>query len=225
MTGFQKTIAKDWPALCMLAIPFILIAAYWNQIPNEIPMQWKAGGQVSRWGEKGFEVFILPLFAVAVYLLMIAVPYIDPKRKARSEQKSLRAVRFILPLVFTGLFLVIFAQWLGLNFEINKAIGLILAFFFMILGNYMQSLKPNYFIGIKTPWTLENEEIWRRTHRMGGRLWVIGGILLLASWFFIPASYFLWALTGTSLVLGLIPTVYSFYLYLQSNKTKTGQPG
>lgn len=225
MTTFKKTLIKDWPALLILLIPFILIGAFWNQIPSEIPMQWKANGEVSTWGEKGFDVFILPLAGLGVYLLILAIPYIDPKRKAKSQQKGIRAFRYIIPFLMTGIFMIILAQWIGLDLDLSKSIGLLLAIFFIAVGNYMQSIRPNYFLGIRTPWTLESEHIWRKTHRMGGRVWIIGGLLILLAGFLIPAESFLWGFTGGVLIMAFIPAVYSFYLYMQEKKENAEQPG
>ncbi|MBX2819841.1 MAG: SdpI family protein [Rhodothermaceae bacterium] len=218
MTSFLKTLIKDWPALLILITPFVLIAAYWNQIPDEIPMHWNINGEVDRWGEKGFDVFFLPLASLGAYLLMLAVPHIDPKRKAKSQQKGIRAFRHIIPFLLTGLFLVIFAQWMGLDFELGKGIGVVLSVFFIAIGNYLQSVKPNYFIGIRTPWTLESEDIWKKTHRLGGRIWMIGGLVLLIASVFFGERLFFWFLSFGVFFFAFVPIGYSFYLYMQSKK-------
>ena len=213
-----KLLAKDWPALLALLVPFVLIPLFWNQIPDEIPMQWGTDGEVNKWGQKGFDVFILPLASLGAYLLMLAIPYIDPKRKTESQQKGISAFRLIIPFLLTALFLVIFAQWIGLNFDIGKGLAVVVTLFFIVMGNYLQSVRPNYFLGIRTPWTLESEDIWRKTHRIGGRLWVIGGLILLVLSFFIPTDTFFTMFSIGILVLALAPILYSFYLYMRAKK-------
>ena len=219
-----KILAKDWPALLAILVPFVLIPIYWNQIPNEIPMHWNVNGEVDRWGQKGFDIFLLPLVSLGSYLLMLAVPYIDPKRKTESAQKGIRAFRSIIPFLLTGIFLVIFSQWLGLNIDLGKGIGVIITLFFVVIGNYLQSVRPNYFIGIRTPWTLESEDIWRKTHRMAGRLWMIGGIMMLLMAVFASTPLFFRMFTGGVLVLAFAPILYSFFLYLQEKKGTTTTP-
>lgn len=221
MMSLQKTLAKDWPALFLLLLPFVLIAMYWNQIPEEIAMHWNSRGEIDRWGEKGFDVFFLPLISLGVYLLMIAIPYIDPKRKSENQQKGLRAFRLIIPLLLTGIFLVVLLQWIGVNFEVGKAIGLVITVFFLIIGNYLQSLRPNYFIGLRTPWTLESEDIWRKTHRLGSKVWVTCSLIMLVVWFFVSQDTFFDIFTAYVFTIALVPAGYSFYLYTKNKQSAT----
>ena len=91
-------------------------------------------------------------------------------------------------------------------------IGLLFAF----LGNYFKTIKPNYFIGIRTPWTLENEEVWRKTHLLGGKMWFVGG-LIMALTFVLPESLSLYVFLGITAIISVIPIVYS---YLEFKKIK-----
>ena len=218
MTSFQKILVRDWPTLLLLGLPFILLALFWNQIPESVPVHWNINGEPDRWAEKGWEIFFTPVLNVAIYLLLLALPYIDPKRRTESGQKSLRAIRFLVPFLMTGVFLITLMQWLGIEFLIGKSLGLVIVIFFMGMGNYLQSLQPNYFIGIRTPWTLESETNWRKTHRLGGRLWVLLGFALIITWFFVTEQTFLIALVASIIVMSLTPLIYSFYLYMNNRK-------
>ena len=91
-------------------------------------------------------------------------------------------------------------------------VGLLFAF----LGNYFKTIKPNYFIGIRTPWTLENEEVWKKTHLMGGKLWFVGG-LLMAMTFVLPNDVQFYTFMGITAVISIVPIVYS---YLEFKKIK-----
>jgi uncharacterized membrane protein len=220
--NLRKTLSHDWPILLVLTLPFVLIGIFWDQIPERIPTHWGIDGQPDGWGEKGFDVFILPLTALGAYLLLIFVPYIDPKRKTDNRQKALRAFRLIMPVLLTGIFFIVLLQWIGYAFNFSGMIYLGVTLLYLVFGNYMQSLKPNYFIGIRTPWTLESEEIWRKTHRLGGKVWVIGALVMLVMWFlFDQTAYFMIFMTGT-IAIALIPTAYSFYLYVKERKS-TGE--
>lgn len=150
--NMRSTLAKDWPVFLLLLLPFALAAYFWDQIPETIPTHWGMDGQPDGWSQKGWSVFFLPLITIGSYLLLVFVPYIDPKQKTDNRQKSLRAMRLVMPLLLTGIFLIMMLQWIGYTFDVGRAIYLCVALLFLIIGNYMQSLKHNYFIGIRTPW-------------------------------------------------------------------------
>ena len=203
----------DWPVWILLVLPFIWIALYWNQLPAELPSHWNAAGEVDNYSSKGFIVFLMPVIAIFTYLLLLAVPYIDPKRKTSSSQKALRVFRLVTPLLMLAIFAIIAAKWLGYDFHIGRPITLTLIILFFIIGNYLITVKPNYFIGIRTPWTLESEDIWRKTHRLGGWLWVVSSILMLIAWFFVAPERMVTLFVGATIIMSLIPIGYSFYLY------------
>ncbi len=215
---------KDWPIWLILLTPFVLTIYYWDQIPEKIAMHWNAAGEVDDWGEKGWEAFLLPAISVGVYLLLVVVPYIDPKRKTDNEQKALKAFRYVMPLFFSALSVVILFQWLGSNVKPTNVVYLSMCVFFLILGNYMQTIKPNYFIGIRTPWTLESEDNWRKTHRFGGRLWVAVSLIMLVCWFILPESILITAFVAGLLSMTAVIIGYSFYLFTQEKKGTETQP-
>lgn len=214
--NLRKTLVSDWPVLLILLIPFALTFYFWDQIPERIAMHWNAAGEVDRWGEKGWKAFLLPVIGVGVYLLLIFVPYIDPKKKTDNRQKAMRVFRIILPLFFTAISIAVLYSWLGGSFQFTNVILLGIGALFLFFGNYMQTLKPNYFIGIRTPWTLESEENWRKTHRVGGKIWVAVGLLMLISWFFVPVASHSAIVIAGALIVAISTIGYSFYLYLRN---------
>lgn len=216
--NIRSTLAKDWPVLLLLLLPFALTAYFWNQIPETIPTHWGIDGQADGWSEKGWSVFFLPLVTIGSYLLLVFTPYIDPKRKTDNRQKALRALRVVMPLVLTGIYMVMLLQWIGYTFNVGRAIYLVIAMLFLLIGNYMQALKPNYFIGIRTPWTLESEEIWRKTHRFGGKLWVYGSLVMIALWFILGDTATAPVFLVGILSLAFLPIGYSFYLFMKDRK-------
>ena len=221
----SQTMLKDWPIWLVLLTPFALTIYYWDQIPEKIAMHWNAAGEVDDWGEKGWEAFLLPMISVGVYLLLVVVPYIDPKRKTDNQQKALRAFRIAMPLFFSALSVVILFQWLGSNVKPTNLIYLSMSVFFLVLGNYMQTVKPNYFIGIRTPWTLESEDNWRKTHRFGGRLWVGMSIVMILLWFVLPETALSYALLTGVLSMTFVVFGYSFYLFMkEKGADKEDQP-
>ena len=219
-TEFLK---KEAPVLLLLVIPFIALPFVWDQMPDEVPIHWDSSGQPDNYASKTVGLLLLPLINVGVYLLFWLIPKIDPKRKVAMEKKPLPALRFVMILVLTFLFFVTISVSMdvGGGFDTNRLVPLGVILLFLGLGNYMVTVQPNYFIGIRTPWTLEDPEIWKKTHRLGGRLWVASSCVLLLLWLLLPASVF--SSVFLVIVLGVmvgVPVVYSYLLFARQKPKK-----
>jgi uncharacterized membrane protein len=191
------------------------LAYIWNELPKEVPMHWNASGEIDRWGDKSELLLMIFMLTGITYFIFLVIPYIDPKQKLQNMGNKLNIIRTILTIFMSTLAVYILYNTQqkssnpGFVFAI---IGLLFAF----LGNYFKTIKPNYFIGIKTPWTLENEEVWKKTHLMGGKLWFVGG-LLMAMTFVLPNKIQFYTFMGITAVISIVPIVYS---YLEFKKTK-----
>lgn len=95
----------------------------------------------------------------------------------------------------------------------------IIGLFFSFLGNYFKTVKPNYFIGIKTPWTIENEEVWKKTHLLGGKMWFIGGILMTLT-FVLPNKIQVYTFLGITAIITIVPVIYSYLEFKKISVTK-----
>ncbi|TAE48316.1 MAG: DUF1648 domain-containing protein [Bacteroidetes bacterium] len=212
ITEFLK---REWLPLLLLVLPFAALAFLWDQFPEQIPMHFNALGEVDRYGKKGFELFLLPLTSVFVYALLTGIVAIDPK-KPQISPGAMHAMKSGVLLFLNTLFAYI--TWLQLNANpafASKGIYAITALFFLFLGNYMGKMRPSYFMGIRTPWTLSSDENWTRTHRLGGRVWVIGSVFMLLLIPFVPEIPLLVVFLTYVLVLVAVPIAYSGYLYFR----------
>jgi len=207
-------LRKEWPALLLLAAPFVVILFVWDRVPDRIPTHWNLAGEADGYSGKATGLLLLPLLGIATYLLYWIAPKIDPKRRIDAGRKPLPALRFFTVVFFLVLFLGIVGSALGLSFlDTARMVPLGILLLFLVLGNYITTVQHNYFIGIRTPWTLEDEEVWRKTHRMGGRLWVGVSIVLLILWMLLSASAFRPLFIAGMVTMVLVPVVYSYYLY------------
>jgi uncharacterized membrane protein len=184
-----------WLEVVLLAAPFVALAIYWNDLPARIPMHWDFRGRIDGWGPKMPEVFLLPLTGVGLTALLHILQWLDPKLRRTSAEESLTPVVLqIVRIATLGLLDVIFfvqiATSLGRNVAGGRIIITSVLIFFVVLGNYLGNLRPNYFVGIRTPWTLENPETWRATHRLGGRLMFFGALILLIAQFSLSERVF-----------------------------------
>lgn len=211
----MEKFKKEIPFLAIALIPFAYLGYIWNRLPEEVPMHWNGAGEIDRYGDKKELLVTLFMLVGITYFIFLIIPYIDPKQKLQNMGKKLNSLRMILTIFMSGLavFILYSVQQKNSNPSfIFSIIGLLFAF----LGNYFKTIKPNYFIGIKTPWALENEEVWKKTHLMGGKLWFIGG-LLMALTFVLPNKIQFYTFMVIVAVISIVPIVYS---YLEFKKIK-----
>lgn len=207
----------------IMAIPAIYLALVWNKLPDQVVMHFDWSGKPDRMGSKQEllkVIIILTAFSPLLYLLLSNIYRIDPKKYAAENKSRLRSLAFGLAVFMSALLCMIIYSSSNGNIRFNT--GLILAgtgVFFAFIGNYMHNIKPNYFAGFRLPWTLENEENWRRTHALAGKLWFGGGLLLAIVCLFLPSKAALVFFIAAMLVMTVIPIVFSYRLFRQQKKT------
>jgi uncharacterized membrane protein len=206
----------NWLEALLLVAPFVALIVFWNQLPARIPVHWDWRGQIDNWGSKVPGLLVAPLAGLGVVVLLRILPWFDPKLRRRSSVEGRMPV--VLPIVriatlclLDALLFVQIATSLGHSIPGGRIVMICVVVFFVVLGNYLGNLRPNYFVGIRTPWTLEDPETWRATHRLGGRLMFFGGLLLLLAQLFLSESVF--GILFVSLVLALAAWsfVYSWH--------------
>lgn len=213
----MEKFKKEIPYLAVSLLPFVYLAYIWPTLPQRVPMHWNASGEIDRWGDKSETLMIPLLMTGLVYVLFLILPKIDPKGKLESMGNKLNSFRMILTCFMSVLSLYILYSIKTHNAD-PKMLFPLLGLLFAFLGNYMKTMKPNYFIGFRTPWTLENEEVWKKTHKMGGMLWFIGGLLMTFT-FLLEGKTQLYTFMAILVVITIIPVVYS-YLEFQKQKNK-----
>ncbi|MDV6315304.1 SdpI family protein [Idiomarina sp. HP20-50] len=196
-----------------LMIVFISTVGLWfyPELPEKIPTHWNFQGKVDGWINKPWGVFLMPLVMLATWLLMEVLSFISPKGYKLND---FIGVVGLLMVIIVGFLLVVgiaqlaFALGYPVDFAevITAAVGLLLIF----TGNYLGKVKKNFFIGIRTPWTIANEEVWNRTHRLAGWLFVIAGVTICIGALFGAGVQLM---LPVILVAALIPAAYSLWLY------------
>jgi uncharacterized membrane protein len=210
-----------WLEAALVAAPFIALILFWNQIPERVPIHWNIRGEIDRWASKAPGLRLLPLIGLGTVVLCRVVSWLDPKlRQNLKKTDRMNKVLQILRLSFAAFFDAIFAFQLfvalGHKIATPRLIVWCILLLLAILGNYLPNLRPNYFVGIRTPWTLKDAETWRATHRMGGKLMFFGSLLLLILEFFLSRSVFELLFVSFIVLLVLWSLVYSSY-YLRSH--------
>lgn len=204
-------LRKEIPLLLLSILPISFLVFVWNTLPQQVPLQWGLNGEVNRYGDK-MELLIIGLLPVFLYALFLCIPMIDPKKRLESMGNKFYTIRLITTLFIAILFTYIIYSVKEETLTNPNYLFMIIGGFFVMLGNYFKTIKPNYFVGIRTPWTLENEDIWKTTHKFAGKLWVAGGLLIIISSFIFNGQT---ALTVFFIITGIITLIPIAHSYLQ----------
>lgn len=190
----------------IILLPVLIGIFFWKELPQEIATHFGSDGEPNGWSSKWFAVFGLPLFLLAVNALCVLACESDPKRAGYPE-KMMKIIYWICPVVSWICAIAIYGYALGFNQDgLAKYALVFVGLLFVLIGNYLPKVKQNYYLGIKLPWTFADEENWNKTHRLGGRVWVTGGLLIMLNFFFrIRGLEF-----ALILAMALIPTIYSW---------------
>lgn len=211
-------LKKELPLIIIVLLPFIYLAYIWTDLPDVVPVHWNGAGEIDGYGNKK-QLIMIPFFLpVLVYVLMLATPYLDTKNQIKNMGDKFNRIKWSLTTIMSVLAIYIIHSSKTAEFANPNVVFILIGILFSVLGNYFKTIKPNYFLGIRTPWTLENEEVWKKTHEMGGKYWFVGGIIIVFTSLALPMKINLFVFLGITLVLVLIPTVYSYRLYKKVEK-------
>lgn len=204
-----------WLEIILLLAPFIAIAIYWPQLPTRVPVHWGLHGEVNGWMPKWPGLLLPPLLAAATVIFLRFLQEIDPKllqmRDAPGRMgAALQITRLALLVLFDLITYLQIVVSLGSRVNVTRIVLSATLLFLAVVGNYLGNLRPNYFFGIRTPWTLENPQTWRATHRLGGRLIFFGALLLFILQFFLSGRLFMVLFIAASLALVLWAFAYSW---------------
>jgi uncharacterized membrane protein len=210
-------LKNELPLIAIVLIPFVFLAYIWNDLPQKVPIHWNINGEIDRFGNK-LELILIPLlFPLMTYLIFLVVPKIDPKQQINKfGSKKYQNLKTLI-IVFMSI-LAVLMIYMAKNQSLANVnlIVLPIGVLYIILGNYFKTIKANYFIGIRTPWTLENETVWKETHKLGGKLWFAGGlVIVMSSLLFENKANLIVFMMVTGIII-IIPIVYS---YLKFKKT------
>ena len=189
-------------------LPILAGLILWNKLPDQIATHWSASGEANGWSSKSFAVFGLPAFLLLMHWVCVFATLSDPRRRNISY-KLFRVVIWLIPILSLLCNGAVYAAALGANVRFDMIVMPLLGVLFIVIGNYLPKCKQSYTMGIKLPWTLHDEENWNRTHRLAGKVWVIGGAAILLT---IPFQANM-LLPFIVAIMVLIPTVYSYVYY------------
>ena len=205
-------------SLVLIAVATLAGVLLWNRLPDPMPAHWNSAGEIDGYMSKFWGVFLMPIITIALLGLFLIIPRIDPL-KANIDKFIGIFNGFILAFVAYMLYLYALTLFAALGIPFNMTLMLIpvVGLLFIGIGYMMGKAKRNFFIGIRTPWTLSSETVWDETHKLGSKLFMLGGAVTIVSVFLGETGICI--MLAAILIAAFVPIVYSYVLYQRETKS------
>lgn len=203
-----------WTTAVVLAAMWALSLVLYLRAPSRVPTHWNAHGQIDNWGPP-VTVFILPAAAVMTVLLLSVLPRLDPRR-ANWEKfgGEVRVIVNVLVMFLAWVQVATFGGWaFGWKIDEGRTTLAGLGLLLMVIGNYLPRIRSNWWMGIRTPWTLTSDRVWRETHRLGGRTFVAAGLVTALAALVLPDAPGVWVSMVAVGVGAGVPVIYSYLVW------------
>ena len=206
---FNRYNLKTW---VLFTVAIIAACSALPHLPNEIPIHFNMAGEIDNYGSK-YMIFLGPILILIFQVIAEVCRHIDPKKDNYDLFKNYYyQIIFLIGLVMLAVQGITIAAAFGKNVHISTIMPIMIGILFVFIGNMIPKFKNNYTIGIRTSWTLANEQVWYETHRFAGKVWVIGG-LLVAFIAFLPTVWKMIAFFTVIFLMVIIPIVFSYIRY------------
>lgn len=216
----KSSFKTEWLSISLIILSFALGLYFYQNFPAQVPTHWNIQGQADGYSSALFGAFLLPVMMIAMYLMFLVLPYFDPKKEQYASFaatyhhfKELMLVFLCILFVLTGL------SGLGYRIDIGFWVPLLIGGLFVLIGAMMEKVKMNWFMGIRTPWTMSSEEIWNKTHKLSSKILMLSGLLIAATVLVPPTGKIALFLIAIALVIITLP-LYSYILFWREEKEK-----
>ena len=208
--------------IAVLAIILISIAIgiyFYPKMPSKMASHWNINGEVDGYMPRFWALFMMPIISIVMFFMFIIIPKIDPLKKNIKKFRKYFDAFIVLIIVFLMYIHFLTLAWnLGYKFSMNLMIPPAIGILFYYCGILIEKAKRNWFIGIKTPWTLSSDKVWNKTHKLGGKLFKLAGIISILS-IFIP-KYSFWFVIIPAILFSIYIIVYSYVIYQKLKKKR-----
>lgn len=207
-------------AIILLLAAFGLGFYFYTHFPEQVAGHWNIEGKVDRYTSKAAGAFGMPIMMLGMYALFSVLPFIDPKKDRYGDfSKVYHIIKFSILGMLLLVYIIMGMFNLGYNVDVGVLVPVLIGLMMVVLGNFMGKIKNNWFVGIKTPWTLSSENVWNKTHRLGGYMFILFGATMIAAPL-LPGAWKLMTFVVGIVCAVIVPIVYSYILY---KKEKNGQ--
>ena len=196
--------------LAVLIAPIVMLIANWNILPDKLPFHWNINGDVDNYAPK----YVPIIMNIALYLILLIAPKIRfRKQNEVGFSSSYFKLRFIFTLYFGVLTVFIISNGLSFKIDASRFFSTSIFILFTLIGNYIATLRQNWFVGIRTPWTIRSEVNWRETHQFGSKIWFWGGIVGTLISLILPTKFLFIIMIVFISIIGIVPVVFSYTNY------------
>jgi uncharacterized membrane protein len=207
-------MSRRWIGPLVIGLMVAFALAVYGRLPERIPTHFGLSGEPDGWTARFPGAFLAPAMAAGVYLLLIALRRIDPRRRNYERfDETWWVLLNLIALLMTALHVLSLGFALGWPIDMGRAVTVTVGLLFAGLGNWMPRLRSNWWMGIRTPWTLESEEVWRETHRVGGWAFVAAGLLVVVAGLLLAPEPRAWSVGIAFGAAVVVPLVYSYVAY------------
>ncbi len=198
----------------LVVIPFLALPFVWDMMPDVMPIHWNVHNQPDNYASKTFALLMPPVINLFLYVLFVFLPKLDPRRKNYELfEGPWRLFRYLFHGLMIYMFVITIVAGTGKQLNIGFLVVFAVLAMFTIFGNFMGNIRSNFFVGIKTPWTLSDTEVWQKTHRLAAKLWFFASISMMMLVILLPMTIFIWFFIIYIAVLVVYPIVYSYVLF------------
>ena len=211
---------KKWivPSVMIGAAIIVSLFSY-ERLPEQIPIHWDLNGNMDNYAPKALALSFVPGIMLLILIIDKWIPLIEPKRgNMKKNRKDVTRIYMTTLLVLLIVHILTIGYGLGYELNMSNAAPVIVGALCVVAGNVLPRLKSNFTAGIRTPWTLAHEQVWRRTQRLSGRLFFFGGIVMMLS-FLLPSTIRNVIMIVVIGAIILIPTLISYLLYRKEGRT------
>ncbi len=207
----MKFYKNNFIPIALIILSFVIGICLYPQVPDQIPTHWGPSGHADAYGSKFFGLFLFPAVLVFVYVLFLVIPKIDPlKKNIFRFMDYYLGMRFLIMLFMFLIYIGTIAQ-IYRPFNMNYLVMPLISVLFYILGDIMPHMKRNWFMGIRTPWTLSSDRVWEKTHKVGGKLFKLIALVMLLGLVF--KEYMVWIILISVLGMTIFLFAYSYWLW------------
>ncbi len=203
--------------ILIILTSFFIGVYFYPQMPDEMASHWNIKGEVDDYMLKFWGLFLMPIISLGLFLLFILIPKIDPLKDNIEKFRKYFDAFIVLIIVFLFYIYLLSIFWnLGFRFDMGRLMVPALGILFYYCGILVENAKRNWFIGIRTPWTLSNEKVWEKTHKIGGKLFKIAGLIAFLGIFF--PNYSFYFILVPVLLVAVYTIAYSYSEYQKETK-------